>query len=178
MAAELVSSMAAVGTLIATISEVSGVLAHVYVQVVLPLGDIAALGAHVVLVAGVRQHVLGQIAHISAGELAALTLVGLLTCVQKHVPDQNPLVCSGKVALRALVDLLIRVHLSHVVTELYRIEGLKGAEITLQLLTAWVALSFVFAKRMLVGTDKGALITVERIVALAVRLHLLPCGEE
>ena len=60
--------------------EVARVLAHVHAEVVLPLGDVAALGAHVVLAAGVGQHVLGQVAHVAASEVAQLTLVGLLTC--------------------------------------------------------------------------------------------------
>lgn len=60
--------------------EVARVLAHVHAEVVLPLGDVATLGAHVVLAAGVGQHVLGQVAHVAASEVAQLTLVGLLTC--------------------------------------------------------------------------------------------------
>jgi len=58
------------------------VLAHVDVQVVLPLGDVPALGAHEVLVVGVGQHVLGQVAHIPAREVAELTLVRFLSCRQ------------------------------------------------------------------------------------------------
>lgn len=60
--------------------EVARVLAHVHAEVVLPLGDVAALRAHVVLAAGVGQHVLGQVAHVATSEVAQLTLVGLLTC--------------------------------------------------------------------------------------------------
>lgn len=54
-------------------------LPHVHTQVVLPLGDVAALGAHVILGVGVGQHVLGQVAHVSAREVAELTLVRFLT---------------------------------------------------------------------------------------------------
>lgn len=64
----------------ARMPEVACVLAHVHAEVVLPLGDVAALGAHVILGAGVGQHVLGQVAHVSASEVAQFTLVGLLTC--------------------------------------------------------------------------------------------------
>ena len=46
----------------ARMPEVACVLAHVHAEVVLPLGDVAALGAHVILGAGVGQHVLGQVA--------------------------------------------------------------------------------------------------------------------
>ena len=64
----------------ARMPEVACVLAHVHAEVVLPLGDVAALSAHVILGAGVGQHVLGQVAHVSASEVAQFTLVGLLTC--------------------------------------------------------------------------------------------------
>lgn len=62
--------------------EISGVLAHVDIQVMLPLGDVPALGAHEVLVIGVGQHVLGQVAHIPAREVAELTLVRFLSYMQ------------------------------------------------------------------------------------------------
>lgn len=64
------------------IPEISSVLAHVDVQVVLPLGDVPALSAHEVLVVGVGQHVLGQVAHIPAREVAELTLVRFLSYMQ------------------------------------------------------------------------------------------------
>lgn len=57
-------------------------LAHVDVQVVLPLGDVPTLSAHEVLVVGVGQHVLGQVAHIPAREVAEFTLVRLLSYTQ------------------------------------------------------------------------------------------------
>lgn len=50
---------------------------HVHVQVVFPLGDVAALGAHVVLVVRMGEHVLGQVAHVPAGEVTQLALVRL-----------------------------------------------------------------------------------------------------
>lgn len=53
-------------------------LPHVHAEVVLPLGDVAALGAHVILGVGVGQHVLGQVAHVSAREVAQLALMWLL----------------------------------------------------------------------------------------------------
>lgn len=62
--------------------KISSVLAHVDVQVMLPLGDVPALGAHEVLVVGVGQHVLGQVAHIPAREVAELTLVRFLSYMQ------------------------------------------------------------------------------------------------
>lgn len=64
----------------ALMPEVACVFAHVHAEVVLPLGDVAALGTHVILGVGVGQHVLGQVAHVSASEVAQFTLVGLLTC--------------------------------------------------------------------------------------------------
>lgn len=64
------------------IPEVPQVLSHVHTEVVLPLGDVATLGAHVVLGVGVGEHVLGQVAHISAREVAQLTLVRFLTLGQ------------------------------------------------------------------------------------------------
>lgn len=60
------------------IPEVPRVFPHVHAQVVLPLGDIATLGAHVILGAGVGQHVLGQVAHVSAREVTQLALVRFL----------------------------------------------------------------------------------------------------
>lgn len=57
-------------------------LAHVDIQVVLPLGDIPTLSAHEVLVIGVGQHVLGQVAHIPAREVAELALVRFLSYMQ------------------------------------------------------------------------------------------------
>lgn len=55
--------------------EISSVLAHVDVQVMLPLGDVPALGAHEVLVVGVGQHVFGQVAHIPACEVDRKSVV-------------------------------------------------------------------------------------------------------
>ena len=60
------------------IPEVPCMFPHVHTEVVLPLGDIATLGAHVILGVGVGQHVLGQVAHVSAREVTQLTLVRFL----------------------------------------------------------------------------------------------------
>ena len=62
------------------IPEVARVFPHVHAEVVLPLGDVAAFGAHVILGVGVGQHVLGQVAHVSTREVTQLTLVRLLAC--------------------------------------------------------------------------------------------------
>lgn len=59
VATQLISPVAAIRALVALVSEVPCVFSHVHTEVVLPLGDIATLGAHVILGAGVGQHVLG-----------------------------------------------------------------------------------------------------------------------
>lgn len=61
------------------VPKIASVLAHVDIQVVLPLGDVSTLSAHEVLVIGMGQHVLGQVAHIAAREVTQLTLVRLLS---------------------------------------------------------------------------------------------------
>ena len=66
------------------VPKIAGVLAHVDIQVVLPLGDVSTLSAHEVLVIGMGQHVLGQVAHIAAREVTQLTLVRLLSYRGNH----------------------------------------------------------------------------------------------
>lgn len=79
VAAQLVSTMAAVGALVTLIPEISCVLPHVNAEVVLPLCHIATFSTHVVLIIRVGQHVFGKVAHISTSEVTQLAFVRLLS---------------------------------------------------------------------------------------------------
>jgi hypothetical protein len=59
------------------------VFTHVYIQIVLPLCDVAALGTHEVLVVRVCEHVFGEVGLIPAPEVTDAALVRLLTFQRK-----------------------------------------------------------------------------------------------
>lgn len=92
--------------------------------------------------------------------------------------DEDPLVCGGKAAFCAFMYLLTGMHLAHMVMEFHRVKRGKGAEAALQLLISWVALLFMLAEDMLVGTNEITLLAMEGIMGFAMCLHHLCRGEK
>lgn len=171
VAAELVRAVAAVTALVAAISQVSRVFPHVNRQVMLPLGDVAALGAHVVFPVGVSEGMSGQIPLVSASELTLGAFVRLLPTVRQQVPLQPPLVRRGVVALRALVDLLRGVKVLHVSLELHRIKRVKVTELAGEPLPSRVTLPAMLREKTLVRTREVTVCAVIGLVRFVVLLH-------
>lgn len=110
--------------------------------------------------------------------LSIIKLGRTLACMEKHMADENPLVCGGEATFCAFVDLLTGMHLANVIVEFHRVKCGKGAETALELLLPWVALLFMLAEDMLVGTNKVTLLAMEGIMGFTMCLHNLRRGEK